>query len=293
MQFTIILAAAAAAAQAAAPQAQVDAAAARAAGYAQGQAALTGGSAGYASASQPRAQAAGAAPQAVMVSSRAFDGLQVQPVPDAGANVRFYKGVPSVDRHDESAAIQVTPMGLDHGRLTFAVSVLNLSDSPDNFGIENVSVMVGSQSIPVLSRDRLDRMASNRAHWKQFGMAMLGGLAAASAASSRDTYHATTFTPSGVYSTTISAPSIGGQIAASHISDDTAYAISSIQARLDATRDALDNDILQTTTVMPEDGYAARFVIDKFKGSWPQTVHLVMTFAGKQYPFDFQVSKQH
>jgi hypothetical protein len=42
---------------------------------------------------------------------------------------------------------------------------------------------------------------------------------------------------------------------------------------------------------MPQDSYAARFVIEKFKGNWPQTVHLVMEFEGKQYPFDFQVSK--
>ena len=121
---------------------------------------------------------------------------------------------------------------------------------------------------------------------------MAAGLGAAAAASSRDTYQATTFTPHGTYSTFISAPSIGGQIAAANMSNDGAFAVAGIQARLDATRDALANEIVQTTTVMPKDSYAGRFVMDKFKGDLPQDVHLVMTFGGKQYPFDFRVSKQ-
>jgi hypothetical protein len=229
-----------------------------------------------------------------LASSSAFaeTRLKFDPIADAGVNVRYLKGVATLDRADDAAAVQVTPIGLDHGRLTFAVSVLNLSQAPDNFGIEDVTATVGNQTVPVLSRDRLDQMARNRAHWAQFAMAMAGGLSAAAAASSRDTYHATTFTPHGMYSTTITTPSVGGQIAAAGAVAGTSVAIGAIQARLDATRDALANEILQTTTVMPQDSYAARFVIEKFKGNWPQNVHLVMTFAGKQYPFDFQVSKQ-
>lgn len=281
---------AAAAAQAAAPHA-VSAEQARAQGYAEAQAQLSGAVAQYAPAPRASRRPASTAGPVAVPSSKAFGGLKVRPVPDASANVRYYKGVATIDRQDDSAAVQVTPIGLDHGRLTFAVSILNLSEAPDNFGIENVTATVGDKSLPVLSRDRLDHMASNRAHWKQFGVAMLGGLAAASAASSRDVYHATTFTPHGTYRTTITAPSIGGQIAAADTSAATGYAVAGIQARLDATREALADEILQTTTVMPQDSYAARFVIEKFKGRWPQRVHLTMAFAGKQYPFDFDVSK--
>jgi hypothetical protein len=230
----------------------------------------------------------------VLASSTAFaeTRLKFDPIADAGTNVRYYKGVATLDREDTNAGVQVTPIGLDHGRLTFAVSVMNLSQTSDNFGIEDVTATVGNQNVPVLSRDRLDSMARNRAHWAQFAMAMAGGLSAAAAASSRDTYHATTFTPHGTYTTYISTPSVGGQIAAATATAGTAVAIGTIQAKLDETRDRLANEILQTTTVMPQDSYAARFVIEKFKGDLPQKVHLVMNFAGKQYPFDFQVSKQ-
>lgn len=283
-----ILAAAAAHAAAAPP---LSAEQARAAGYAQAQAQLSGSAPQYAAVPQTGARAAASGGPVAVPSSRDFGGLRVQPVPDAGANVRYFKGVATIDRQGGAAAVQVTPIGLDHGRLAFAVSILNLGEAPDNFGIENVTATVGGQSLPILSRDRLDHMASNRAHWKQFGMAVIGGLAAASAASSRDVYHARTFTPYGAYSTTITAPSIGGQIAAANTSAATGYAIAGIQARLDATREALDDEVLQTTTVMPQDSYAARFVIEKFKGKWPQRVHLTMAFGGLQYPFDFEVSK--
>ena len=235
-----------------------------------------------------------AAVAAVLTSSvaSAETRLAFEPVSAAGTNVRYFKGVATLDREDSDAAVQVTPLGLDHGRLSFAVSVLNLGQAANNFGIENISATVGTQAVPILSRERLDHMARNRAHWAQFAVAMAAGLGAAAAASSRDTYQATTFTPHGTYSTFISAPSIGGQIAAANMSNDGAFAVASIQARLDATRDALANEIVQTTTVMPKDSYAGRFVMDKFKGDLPQDVHLVMTFGGKQYPFDFRVSKQ-
>lgn len=289
MTISILALAAAAAAQAAAPQA-LSPEQARAQGFAQAQAQLAGTSSPYVAV--PQAAVRAAVPSGALVaSSSGFGGLQFRPVADAGANVRYFKGVATVDRANDFAAVQVAPVGLDHGRLSFAVSVLNLSQAPDNFGIENIAATVGGQQLPVLSRDRLDHMASNRAHWKQFGMAVIGGLAAASAASVRDTYRATTFTPHGLYSTSISMPSIGGQIAAANTSAASSYAIAGIQARLDATREALADEILQTTTVMPQDSYAARIVIEKFKGKWPQTVHLTVAFAGQQYPFDFEVSK--
>lgn len=235
-----------------------------------------------------------AAVAAVLISSvaTAETRLAFEPVTAAGANVRYFKGVATLDREDMGAAVQVTPLGLDHGRLSFAVSVVNLGQTAENFGIENISASVGTQVVPILSRERLDSMARNRAHWAQFAVAMAAGLGAAAAASTRDTYRATTYTSHGTYNSFISAPSIGGQVAAATMSNDGAFAVAGIQARLDATRNALANEIVQTTTIMPKDSYAGRFVIEKFKGDLPQDVHLVMALGGSRYPFDFRVSKQ-
>lgn len=234
-----------------------------------------------------------AAMAAVIPSAASAEtNLRFDPVQEQGENVRYVQGVATLDSEDDMAGVQVTPIGLDHGRLTFAVSVLNLSAASDNFGVEDIQATVDGQALPVLTRERLDKMARNRAGWAQFAVALASGLAAGAAANARDTYTATTYTPHGSYHTVISAPSVGGQIAAANAANNGGYAIASIQARLDETRQALANEIVQTTTVDPQDSYSGRFVIEKFKGKWPQDIHLMVQFAGHQYPFTFRVSKQ-
>lgn len=231
---------------------------------------------------------------ATFVSGPAFaeTRLSFTPAQEDGVNIRYLQGVATLDRQDTAGAVQITPIGLDHGRLTFAVSVLNLSNASDNFGVEDIQATVGDQALPVLTRERLDQMAKNRAMWAQIGVALAAGVAAGAAASTTDTYRATTYTPHGTYRTVITTPSVGGQIAAASAAAGGGYAIANIQSRLDETRQALANEIVQTTTVMPQDSYSGRFVIEKFKGKWPQDVHLSVTFAGRQYPFTFHVAKQ-
>src|SRR3546814_4601532 len=59
---------------------------------------------------------------------------------------------------------------------------------PANIDITNFSVQAGEQSLAVFSRHDLEKKAKNRAMWTQIGIAALGGLAAAGAATQRDTY---------------------------------------------------------------------------------------------------------
>lgn len=235
-----------------------------------------------------------AAGVALVLSSPALAETQLKfdPIQQQGANVRYFQGVATLDREDDAAGVQITPIGLDHGRLTFAVSVLNLSSSSDDFGVEDIQATVGDEALPVLTRERLDKMARNRAMWAQIGVAVAAGLAAGAAASTHDTYSATTYTPHGAYHTVITTPSVSGQLAAASATAGGGYAIANIQSRLDETRQALANEIVQTTTVMPQDSYSGRFVVEKFKGKWPQDVHLTVLFAGHQYSFAFHVSKE-
>lgn len=218
--------------------------------------------------------------------------VSFDPMTLPGGNIRYEQGVPRVDVEKTNGAVQITPLGLDHGRLTFDVAVLNLSDDPDNFGIEDIRVQVDGRDYAVLSAERLDKMARNRARWAQFGMALAAGMAAGAAASARDTYTATTYTPRGTYYTHMSAPSISGQIAANNISRDGAYAIAGIQARLDATRAAIADEIVQTTTVDPQRSYGGRIVVDKIKAKWPYVVNLTVRLADELYEFAFKVSKR-
>jgi len=211
-----------------------------------------------------------------------------------GVNVRYTQGVATYDLRREHGAVQITPLGLDHGRLTFGVAVLNLGQQADHFGVEDIAATINGQTTAVLTRDRLDRMARNRALWTQIAVAVVAGAAAGMAASSTDTYSATTYTPRGTYRTVMTGPSAAGQVAAAASVAGGAYTIANIQGQLDATRAALADEIVQTTTIDPEDSYAGRFVVEKLRGSanrLPQDVSLVLTFNGEPYSFTFRVTQ--
>src|SRR3546814_18150570 len=79
-------------------------------------------------------------------------------------------------------------MPVDHGSLAFFVGVYNAGQLPANIDITNFSVQAGEQSLAVFSRHDLEKKAKHRAMWTQIGIAALGDLAAAGAASKRDTY---------------------------------------------------------------------------------------------------------
>jgi hypothetical protein len=208
--------------------------------------------------------------------------VNFEAVPAEGASIRFVQGIATIDVAREHGAVQVTPLGVDHGRLTFAVAVLNKGPSSDNFGIEDIHAAIG------------DQMARNRALWTQIAIAALAGAAAGVAASQNDTYRATTYTPHGTYRTVIRMPSTSGQIAAAGSVAAGAYGMSQVQQQLDATRAALANEIVQTTTIDAQDSYAGRIVVDKPDGphsGWPQEVRLTVSFNGEDYPFTFRVAR--
>jgi hypothetical protein len=220
--------------------------------------------------------------------------VNFQPIENEGATIRYTQGVATVDIEHAHGAVQVTPLGVDHGRLTFQVVALNLGDVADNFGVEDVHASIGDQDVATLTRERLDQMARHRAFWSQVAVAAITGAAAGIAASQRDHYSATTFTPHGTYRTFISAPSTGGQVAAAGLTAGGAYSIAQIQNQLDATREGLAEEILQTTTIDPRDSYGGRIVIEKRTGrnsGWPQDVHLTVHFGDEDYVFAFHVTR--
>ena len=161
----------------------------------------------------------------------------------------------------------VTPGARQNGRQTFRVAIANDSKETFNFGVENIRATIGGVAVPVLTRERLESMAKKRAAWSMVGMAMLGGLAAAAAASNATrTYNSTTVTPYGVYRTRAtmydpSAAALGTAASAA----GTGVAIAAIDNRLQATIENLREDIVQTTTVDPDTSYGGVIVLDKIK----------------------------
>lgn len=230
---------------------------------------------------------------AAIVSAPVSAKTVLQPVQVGDETLRFLQGVPTLDLRQPHGGVQITPLEMDHGSYTFSVSVLNNGAAPANFDVTNFDINAGPQHLAVFSKDQLVKKAKNRAMWAQIAVAAAGGLSAAALASQRDYYHATTYTPRGVYHTTISTPSAAGQVEAAAAIAGSGVAMVSIQNRLDQTRAALGDSTVQITTVSPGDGYSGRIVIEKVKSdASPQRIDLVVNWNGDRYPFAFQIVKE-
>jgi hypothetical protein len=216
----------------------------------------------------------------------------VQAVQVGQEAIRYDKGVPTLDLAQSRGAVQIVPLGKDHGSYVFGVAVFNSSNVAANFDVSNVSVVMGSQQVSLFSVDQLVSKAKSRATWSQIGLAVVGGLGSAASASQRNVYRSTFRTPRATYRLTFTAPSLAGQLRAQRIQDDTVGAMGMIQARLDETRERLGDEIVQLTTVEPGGSYAGKIVLEKLKfSSLPGRISLVVSWNGEQYPFSFQVAK--
>lgn len=230
----------------------------------------------------------------VVLSSPALAGeLLVQPIQVGRETVRYLQGVATVDLQGKHGAVQITPLPLDHGGLSFSVAVLNDGDQPTNIDIDAFQLTANTQVLGVFSKDKLVKKAQSRAMWTQIGLAALGGVAAGAAASQRDVYHSTLYTPRGTYRAVYSGPSAAGQFQAAAIGVGTGLAIAGVQNRLDQTRAALGNNIVQLTTVDPGEGYAGQIIVEKIKSpKYPQRVDVVVHWNDEDYPFSFQAAKE-
>lgn len=228
------------------------------------------------------------------VSTAAFaDTLAVQPVQIGQETIRYQNGVPTLDLEMKDGVVQITPLPLDHGSLSFGIAVYNDARQPANFGVENVRVTFASLPVKVLTKDDLVKKAENRAMWASIALAAVGGLSAAAAASQRDHYHSTLVTPRGTYRSYFSAPSVAGQFQAAAITAGTGVGIASIQNQLDKTVEALGDEVVQLTTVDPGESYAGRLVFAKIRPKvLPAKVEIAVNWNGETYPFTFQIAKK-
>lgn len=228
----------------------------------------------------------------VVGQAAAKEKFVVQPVQVGAETVRYEQGVATVELFNRQGSVQIQPLPIDHGSLAFYVGVYNAGHVPANIDISNFSIRAGDQTLAVFSRQELEKKAKNRAMWTQIGLAALGGLAAAGAASQRDTYHSTFYTPRAVYHGHYSAPSAAGQIQAAAITAGTGYAIYNVQQRLDRTRAELANSVVQLSTIDPDDSYGGKIVLAKIKDKkLPKVVTIDLDWNGERYPFSFRLVK--
>ncbi|WBO24349.1 hypothetical protein [Sphingomonas abietis] len=233
---------------------------------------------------------------ATLANQAAAADLILYPVQTGSETIRYRTGIPTLNIETSSGSVTVTPLPLDHNHATFGVAVYNKGDNSVNFGIENVTASIGTQTLPVLSREELQKRAKSRAAWSMVGLAVLSGVAAAAVSTAHTTDHSygNVRTPHGTYSWSASYRdnSIGAAAAGATIAAGTAGIIG-IQNRLDYTLGTLATDIVQTTTIDPDNTYGGIVVVEKPSGmGLPYDVTLTMHFNGTDYPFTFRMTEQ-
>jgi len=206
-------------------------------------------------------------------------------LPSEGATASYDRGVATVQIIRPNGIVQLTPIGMDHGGMTFLVAVFNNSDRPVNFDLPNIRASAGGQPIRAMSAEDLIRKANNRAFWRSVGVGLVGAFAVAAASSRTNTYYSSYRSRYGSSFTVIRYPSLAGQLEADRLTGTTAYAISAIQGQLAETRAALSDQIVQTMTVQPGDSYAGRVVLAKVAGAAPRDIDVVIDWNGDRYPF--------
>lgn len=222
--------------------------------------------------------------------------LILYPVQVGHETIRYRTGIPTLNVETPSGSVTVTPLPLDHNHATFAVAVYNKGNDSLNLGLENVTATVAGRPLDVLSREELQRRAKSRARWSMIGLALLSGVAAAAASTASTTSHSygNVRTPRGTYSWAASYRdnTIGTVAAAGVVAAGTA-GIVGIQNRLDYTLGTLATDILQTTTIDPDNSYGGVVVVEKPSGMGiPYDVTLTVRFGGVDYPFAFRMTQQ-
>lgn len=230
----------------------------------------------------------------LIASSAAYAGkpFDIHGLIVGNEGARYVKGVPTLDLQQRQGAIQLRSFGFYKNRPMFAIAFYNAGREPVNIGPENIHVTSNGEPLTVFSVEELQRQAKNDAFWKQFSLALAGGIAAGAAASTRDTYSSTLTTPYGMYSVHSSYPSLYGQLQADRITTDTAWGIAAIQYQLDATLDRLDNHVVQRTTIDPGQSYAGRIILDKLKrGDPPFEVRFDIDWNGERYAFAYLMQK--
>lgn len=220
------------------------------------------------------------------------------PVISSDQTVRYDQGRATTDQIGQYGAVKVTPVRVsDDGRLIFAVAALNTSVVPVTFGVENISMIdAAGSSVQVFTHDELVRQAKNRATWAAVATAFAGASAAYSAnQNAYRTTNATMTAPGGrlytynarTYDPTAAAIGTAAATAA------TGAALYAIRSTLDQAIAGLGQEILQTTTIDPNQAWGGQVVAAKLPGnSWPREVQINVQWNGETFPFRFQVNKE-
>lgn len=193
--------------------------------------------------------------------------LALRPIASEGTDIRYVQGVPTAAVADENGGVMVTQTEEIYGRVRFRIAFTNASSESVNFGAENITATLDGQPVEVMTADGLEKIAKNKAGWTNFALAMAGGLGAYAAnANANRTYTTVGRGPFGSYysQTTVRDPAVA-LLGTSAAVGGAAYGISQVNSNLEKTLAAINDNVIQTTTVDPLSNYGGLLVLNKFK----------------------------
>jgi len=231
----------------------------------------------------------------------------VAPVTNTNQALRYYKGTPTLSSVLERSVVEVTPLSNSfQGRPVFMLVAFN--DSPDahQLGVENIEAIVNGEGHRIYTATELQREAERAAAWEQFAVALAAG--AQSYANAQAAYSNTYSTYSSYGSATAVSPYgstiVTGSAYGSGMSTTynpgvtqaleaqnrarTADQLNQIEARLEAVSVDLQNNVLQTTTILPGSAYGGRIVLDAPEmDDGNATIILEVELGGEVHSFEF------
>lgn len=193
----------------------------------------------------------------------------------------------------QEGTIELVPIGMDHGGLSFAISVYNGAKRPKQIEVADISVTVDGVQVAIYGREELMAKERSRAERREMVSNAIGSLSAAALSAQRDTYTATVRTPSGTYRSVLTAPSISGQLAAQDVLAESEARRAQIDAQLDETLRHLAADLFKRTELDPGESYAGRLVTHKVpaNGKAPVAVEVRVNWNGEQHVFGLQIAR--
>jgi len=199
--------------------------------------------------------------------------FQSKPIPAEADSLTYYKGTPIVERTTTFGKVRITSIGEETGKPAFVVEILNESETPLNFGTENISASVAGQKKPtvVYTANDIQRMVQNKANWAAFGAAMAG-------ASATNTSYGSACGYGGCVTASVTTPNYFAQA-------NAARQVNDIRNNEAGRIDELSQNYLQLTTVQPGESYGGRVAISKPKPKkWPAA--LTLTVLGEIFVFE-------
>lgn len=198
-----------------------------------------------------------------------------KPLPIETDSLTYHRGTPVVERSTSFGKVRITSIGEETGKPAFVVEILNESDTPINFGTENIVATIEGQKKPtqVYTANDIQRMVQNKANWAAALTAMAG-------ASATNTSYGTACGYGRCVTASVTTPNYFAQA-------NAARQVSAIRENEAGRIDELSQNYLQLTTVQPGEGYGGRVAISKPKPKkWPALLKL--TVMGESFSFEMR-----